>query len=447
MKTLLSKIFRLHPEETSLALAMAVVILLNALARQINGILAISGLITDSGVNSVLVVWLIDYVIILLSGGLQTLIVDRVDRLTLMRVATVVLAIIFVVTRMMFTFHLPSWLNYGVLYILSEQQFVFFPLVFWVLANDIFDMAQAKRLFPFIASWSFVGVILGSLVTAVIPGLFQRWNIPTEEILLVNVVIYLISFLVLFLGLRSVKIRPTTVKNETFKATLNEGIDFVRNVASFRYLMIAIMILAACDVVIEFRFLAVSDLAFPLQADYQRFYSLYRLLVTLAAFILQSTITGRILERLTLKNTFFFFPAIVVIGGLGMMVLPGVGMAIFAMGSLKLIRDTVDESSRRSFEALVPEERRGRVSTFMNSYLPAIGTILSCLLTGAFVWIGQAYNLPFVVYIYLGITVIAGILATVAIVQMSKVYESSLLNWRLKRRQRGTSSVLDKLDF
>jgi MFS family permease len=210
--------------------------------------------------------------------------------------------------------------------------------------------------------------------------------------------------------------------------------------------MFAILILAACDVVIEFRFLTVTDLAFPLQADYQRFYSLYRLFVTLTAFILQSTITSRILDRLTLKNTFFFFPAIVVIGGIGMMIMPGIGMAVFAMAGLKLVRDTVDESSRRSFEALIPEERRGRVSTFMNSYLPAGGTILACLVTGGIVLIGQRFNLPFIVYIYLGLTVAAGLVAVVAIGRMSKVYDSSLLNWRLKRRQRGTS-VLDKLNF
>jgi MFS family permease len=446
MKNALSKLFRLYPEETGVVLVMAVVLLLNALARQINGIVAISGLVSDNGANSVLVVWLIDYVIILVMGGLQTLIVDRVDRLTLMRWATVVLAIIFTITRLMFTFHLPSWFNYGVLYILSEQQFVFFPLVFWVLANDIFDMAQAKRLFPFIASWSFVGVILGSLLSALIPGIFQQFNIPSEEILLINVLLYLVCFVLLFGGMNSVKIRPMSHKQETFKETLTEGIDFVRDVPSFRFLMIAILLLAACDVVIEFHFLAVTETAFPLQGDYQRFYSLYRLFVTIVAFILQSTITSRILERATLKNTFFFFPTMVVIGALGMMIMPGVGMAVFAMAGLKLVRDTVDESSRRSFEALVPEERRGRVSTFMNSYLPAGGTILSCLITGGIVLIGERLNSPFVVYIYLGLAAAAGMVAIYAIIRMRKVYDSSLLNWRLKRRQRSTSAF-DKLNF
>jgi len=42
--------------------------------------------------------------------------------------------------------------------------------------------------------------------------------------------------------------------------------------------------------------------------------------------------------------------------------------------------------------------------------------------------------------------VLAALFAIWAILKMRSVYESSLFNWRLKRRQRRTS-VLDKLDF
>ena len=85
-----------------------------------------------------------------------------------------------------FTFRVPGALNYAVLYIVAEQQFIFFPLFFWVLANDIFDPAQARRLFPFIAAWSFIGKILGSLLTYSSPTLFERLNIASEEVLVIN---------------------------------------------------------------------------------------------------------------------------------------------------------------------------------------------------------------------------------------------------------------------
>jgi hypothetical protein len=49
-------------------------------------------------------------------------------------------------------------------------------------------------------------------------------------------------------------------------------------------------------------------------------------------------------------------------------------------------------------------------------------------------------------YIYLLVSVIAAGVALWATYRMWKVYDSSMLNWRLKRRQRG-KSVLDNIDL
>jgi MFS family permease len=112
---------------------------------------------------------------------------------------------------------------------------------------------------------------------------------------------------------------------------------------------------------------------------------------------------------------------------------------------VKLTRETVDDSSRKSFQALVPEERRGRVSTFMDSYLASVGTIVAAISTGLIVligqWSGKDLNL-----VYLAIAFLASILAIWAAFRMRSVYEKSLLNWRLKRRQRVNDSMIRKLE-
>ena len=123
-----------------------------------------------------------------------------------------------------------------------------------------------------------------------------------------------------------------------------------------------------------------------------------------------------------------------------------VAITIGAMFSVKLTRETVDESARKSFQALVPEERRGRVSTFMDNYLPALGTILACLITGAIILIGIRQNIDLHIY-YLAVAFLSGLFAFWATFKLRQSYDSSLLNWRLKRRQRAKSSLLDDLEF
>jgi ATP/ADP translocase len=256
-----------------------------------------------------------------------------------------------------------------------------------------------------------------------------------------------VSFLLVVFGLKNQVIRKTAQAKETAQETMREGWDFVTNVPAFRYLVIAILALALCDTIVEFRFLVITDAAFPDRAAYQQFYSLYRLGATLLSFFMQTFFTSQIIARMNLKNVFFIFPVITLLGSAGMFFLPGLSVAVTAMIALKMVRETIDESSRKSFEALVPEERRGRVSTFMDSYLAAIGTILACLVVGIIVLIGLATGRDLST-VYLAVAIAGSAGAIWSITKMRASYDSSLLNWRLKRRQRGGSaSVLDKLTF
>ncbi len=440
----LQRILKIKPREAWLVFALGFLLFGNSLARQVSGIVAISGFLDSSNVNSMLLVMGIDYALILLVGGLQSLIVDRFNRIQLMAWISLAFALIFVILRLMFAAGTPGWLNYTVMYLIAEQQLVLFPMIFWVLANDIFSFTQAQRLFPLIASWSFIGKLAGIAVAGISPKLFTRFSIQSEEILIFNAAIYIVGFLLIVIGLRKVKVRPTIQQTETVRETLTEGWDFVNGVNSFRFLMMAIVALAVADTIIEFRFLVVTDTAFVGKAAYQTFYSIYRLAATLLGFGVQTFITGKLLNRIQVKNIFLFFPLVILLGAGGSLISASLWTIVAAMIGVKLVRETVDESGRKSIQSLVPEERRGRVSTFIDNYLPAIGTMLACVITGIIVqigvWTGHDLHL-----VYLSISWACGAFALWAILKMGKVYESSLLNWRLKRRQRVSDSIVSKI--
>jgi ATP/ADP translocase len=56
-------------------------------------------------------------------------------------------------------------LIYPVLYILKAQYEVLLALLFWNLANDLFNTRQSKRLFPLITAGGVIGGIIGSFAT------------------------------------------------------------------------------------------------------------------------------------------------------------------------------------------------------------------------------------------------------------------------------------------
>lgn len=442
----LGQLFRIRPGETGIVLALGFILLTNALAMQISYVVSISGFLSEQGAAQIPLVWIADMVLILLLTGISSLIVDRYNRVRLMGAISIALALIFSLLRLMFFARLPGWLNYSLLYLIAEQQWQFFPLVFWVLANDIFDMVQAQRLFPLIAAGNLFGQTLGLGITAATPALTTGLGISSHDLLTLNVAIYALSSLVIALGLRGVRIRQTSFKRETVRETMTEGWGFVQEVPAFRYLMMAALALTICDTIIEFHFLAISEMTFPETASYQTFYSLYRLGVILAATAIQGFLTSRVIKKVGLKNAFFALPLALLSGALWAIALPGIASSVGAMVLLKLTRDTIDESSRKSFQALVPEERRGRVSLFMDSYPVAIGTIVGAAGVAGIVALGQMVDNARYPVAYLGIAAVTAWFAVWAITRMHRVYDSSLLNWRLKRRQRG-GHMLDKLDF
>ena len=434
----------MQPREAGLVFVLGFLLFGNSLARQVSGIVAVSGFLDTSSVNSMLLVMGIDYTLVLLVGGLQSLIVDRFNRVKMMAGISLAFALVFIVLRVMFALGSPGWLNYSVMYLIAEQQLVLFPMIFWVLANDLFNFAQAQRLFPIVASWSFVGKLAGIGIAWAAPNAVAALGIKPEEILLFNALIYILGFVLVISGLRKARVRPTVQQAESVKETLTEGWDFVKGVDSFRYLMLAIIALAVADTIIEFRFLVVTDAMFPGAAAYERFYSLYRLTATLLGFGVQTFLTSRLIKGMQVKNIFLFFPLVVLLGAGGALASAGLAAIFTAMLGVKLVRETVDDSGRKSIQSLVPEERRGRVSTFIDNYLPASGTILACLVTGAIVGVGLLTGRDLHL-VYLAVSFLCGGFALWAVLRMGRVYESSLLNWRLKRRQRASDTFIGRL--
>jgi ATP:ADP antiporter, AAA family len=442
----MNKLFRVQREEYGLVAVLGLILFSNAVAQQIAGIVSVSGFLSSGSVNGVLVVWVVDMLLIALVTWLQTLVVDRLNRVKLMRWLLLGCGLSYGVLRLMFAAQAPHRAIYAAMFVFADLQWVIFPLVFWIMANDLSDMAQAKRLFPLIGAASFVGKLVGIGITLSLPSLFRAWAIKPVEALALNVVIYLLACAVLLIGLPGAGERPLAPKHESLRETLTAGWEFVYGVPSFRYLMLAILAAGVCLTILEFHFLGVTKAAYGDQASYQQFYSAYRLAITLASMLIQGFLTSRILGRIALKNAFLIMPASLLVGAVWMIGAPGLVSAVGGMFAPKLVQKTLDETALSTFQALVPEERRGRVSAFLESYPIVAGTLIGVALLAASLALGGALGNRGYTIGYLFLAVLSAVIALALAVKARAVYDASLLNWRIKRRQR-MSSLASKLNF
>ena len=437
------QLFRMRPGETGLVFVLGTILFVNYAAMGITKVISVSGFLSQVKDQYILLIWAVDMVLLILATGLQSLVIDRFDRVKLIFVVLLIFAGLYALLPLAFLSKwIPASVSYTLIYLLNDQQWRFFPVVFWILVNDIFDPAAGRRLLPVIGVFAFVGTIVGLGVAAVDAQL----NFGPVRLLYLNALIFFAGFAAGYFGLRKVKIVSATRTGISVKETFTEGWDFIKTVPAFAYL--ALGMLAAGAVMTVLLFNVLSDAKLDLGAGFQSFYANYNLLIAVGSIILQ-VVAGRIIEKLGLKNSFLIQPFVMLIGSITNFFIPGYLSSASAQGVARVGYDTLDQSNRKAFQALVPNEKRGRVSMFIDSYLPSLGTIIGSLVTFGIIaaGLGLGWKRDFYSSFYLGLGVALAGLAVWAAFRVRATYDQSMLNWQLKRRTRGSSGLLDKLDF
>jgi ATP/ADP translocase len=437
---------RIASSERGRFLLLAVLLFINAMVLESNEVVATSGFISNIGVEHIVIVWAIDMTIIIITSGIYSLFVDRTNRVRLGVGLYTGFCVAYLLLYMLFTSGPQGLVGYGILLVINDQQWLLFPLVIWTLANDVFTLAEAKRLFPALAIAAFSGGIVGNSVAA---GFAQIAG-SDVRLLLFNATLLLLSGGILYFGARRVQIRGRrALEGEKVLDSLREGVGFVREVPIFRYLTLAMVLLGIGLNAIEFDFLRGVSNAFGDASAIQTFYGLFKVAVTFGLLLLQGVVAGWLLNRVGFKYIFMNMPLIMLGGVLLAALSPSVIGVIIGNYLVRITKVGVDEPSSKAFQGLVPDERRGRVSAFLDGYLYPLGSVLGCIIIGTVLILSStgAISTEMGRYVYLGVALAAALIALWATSRIRVHYDTSMLNWRLSRRKRSSSSALEKLQF
>ena len=437
--------------EARLTLGLGLLLLGNAFAQKLSEIISVSGFFSNVGVNQIIWVWMIDGVLMLVITSLQSLIIDRHNRRKLMEYMVIALALAFAFLQILMAFSGLAWLSQSLLFLLSQQQWLTFPLIFWVFTNDLLGINQVQRLIPKIASYGFSGYALGISFVGFTSWMMQRFHLPHDWMvtlcLAINISIYLGIFLLLRLQLSCHKIRPVARVSEPIQEILAEGWEFVREVSLFRYLVISVLAIVICETIIDFRFFQASFAAFPDLYTYQMVQSSYLFARALIEGAVSQFLAHPLMSQLGLKTIFALQPLFSLAASSLMITAPNFVGSLVGIFLQKTSQYGIDEPARKSLQALVPQERRGRVSNFIDGYMIGLGGILGALIIAMFTITGWLTGLDLVSSnLYLVGAMITPVVALISTWKMYQAYTMSMLDWRLHRRKRG-DSVLDSLDF
>lgn len=442
-------LLNLRPEERKLAFSLAAVLAITTLVLELSDVIATGGFISKVGPNNIFWLWIVDMLISLFTVGVYALAVDRMERVRLLKYLTMGFAILFLLLRFVFSVGTPDWISYPFLYILTDQFYAVFPLAFWAMVNDLYTAAEGKRIFPIITMGTAIGSILGNGLAALSGWILQRSGGDPPSLLPFGSVLLIFGLLVLEIvfAKRTVNARQAREQDVDLKQTIAVGVDYIKNVPIFTYLALSMLLSGVAFTVIEYHFLFTVDQSVsqdPLQ--FQAFYGLFKIVLIVSILLVQALFSNRFLEKVGLKSSFILQPIALAIGsGLAFLV-PGLYGAAGARYIVRLVQQAWDEPARKALENLIPDERRGRVSVVIDRYFYDVSTIFASLVLGLLVYLGlQTAASAFITYVYIGLALLASLVAVWAAFRLRARYDQSLLDWRLSRSRR--KSVLTGIEF
>ncbi len=436
---------KIRPEEREIFVLFAIVMGFSAFTAEIGYVVGTSGFLADLGIQQIPLLWLIDMAGIIFSTTLIFMKIDHWDRRKFLVGLLWGAALLYLAAWGGLVSETLNWLTYPLIYWLAEQQVLVIPIIFWAFANDLFLPQQSKRIFPLLAASGIVGGVLGNTLAVLWASRFELAAGTGLLILLNAVVLGLLGGYLFFRDAQKVTARRGA-DPKRIQDIFTDGFDFIKNVEIFRYLAIAMLGVGFVFTLVEFNFLAVVYDSFQ-GAAFQRFFGIFRIFQSLGILALQTLLAHRVLQKMELKRVFFVLP----VASLGLLaaalLFPGLIMMVLTRLVGRSILLGLDEPARKALQGLIPDEKRGRVSSFLDGYLLPVGTVvgslllLVCLLGVNAGWLSSVglLNLTLVI----GLVAVGVVLWALA--QFLHSYDTSLLNWRLARRKRRSNLI--KLDF
>jgi HEAT repeat protein/ATP/ADP translocase len=403
----LAKTFRILRADRKLTLLLGATHFLVAAAYSFFDISATALLIAHLGPDTLPQVYLGSALVLIFVGLVILPLVDRLDRPRFFGAMLGLFAVALLISSRVAS-EAPDFAYRG-LYISSYLMKGLVFLQFWLLAGDLLDIRQAKRLFPVLLGFSLVGGVAASATASLLPRF-----LPTESLLALAGALLLASLVPLesiSRGYRG-RFRGAPSKKATLGAAFKElrrDIAISMRNPLLRTLSIFLLLLPLLAQVLDFllgkaaheRFLVASTGTADLES-LTAFYAALNGAIIGAGVVVQLLLSNRIISSVGVTRGQLLAPVALVaaFGLLGVVWVAGGGslaggffLAVVSSRAIqKVLRISVVRTSTDLIYNAIPRERRGRAKAFKETVIEPLGVLLG----GLFLMAGATLPLPYV---------------------------------------------------
>ena len=284
---------------------------------------------------------------------------------------------------------------YPIMFLLKSQLEVLLALVFWNMANDLFNTRQSKRIFPLVTAGGVIGGILGSFATSPLAKLIHM-----DNLLLLYFIISLVGAAVVR---RMGKLYPTLLVLESAPAKKGEkkGGSRTNIIQEFKKIvplmkestlvrvLIAFALMANIVITImNYEFNFAVDQSFASEKGMIHFFSVFRGFLNITSLVILLFV-GKLYAKWGLPIALMIHPFNYVLAFLAFLFRFDIYSAMYARISTNVLRTTINTPAMAVVMGLFHTSQRAIVRPFLRGTVVRIGTLLG---SGAILLLGDIFH-------------------------------------------------------
>ena len=271
-------------------------------------------------------------------------------------------------------------LIYPVLWILKAQYEVLLALVFWNMANDLFNTRQSKRLFPLITAGGVLGGIIGSFAT---PSLAKL--IAMDNLLFAYLITTIFgAFMVKRMGTKFPSLLLSDKKEKKTKKVKKRPsvVDEFRKIGPLmkestlvKVLILLTLLPNIAIPIINYQFAFAVNETYATQNGMLTFFGYFRGFMNIISLVILLFV-GRVYNRWGLPVVLMFHPMNYMLAFLAFLLKFDIVSAMYARVSTTVLRTTMNNPARAILMGLFPVSYRAVIRPFLRGTVVRIGILI-----------------------------------------------------------------------